>query len=121
MGGKSHAREFEKLSLELSRKHSEALKMCSKSNHRCTQLEESIRRLERSDEHHKGTVPSETSHHEKIESPLAPERKTWQELSSKSNHRCTQLEESIQRLERIDEHHEETGGVFQLIHHRSPG
>lgn len=78
--GKSHACEFEKLSLELSTKHAEVLKLCDGSNDRCTQLEESMQRLEAADACHKGTDPSDMSVHEKFESLLAQERKAWQEL-----------------------------------------
>jgi len=77
---KSRACELEKLSLELSRKHSEALKLCNRSHHRCTQLEESVRRLGTADERQKGALPSGTSFQEEFESLLAPERKAWQEL-----------------------------------------
>merc|ERR1712137_507252 len=96
---KSHACELEMLSNEVSRKHSEALKMCRTTYERSSQIEESVGRL-----HAKTAMTAElASNCNERCTPLEESMRRLDartaELASCCNERCTPLEESVGRLD----------------------
>jgi len=81
---KSRACDLEKFSLELSRKHSETLKLCRRSNERCTQLEE--------------LASNCNGRCTQLEESVG-RLDAIAELVSNCNERCTQLSESVGRVD----------------------